>query len=142
MNEQDEIYIQEIDVDKGEKAEKVKWNNVADFYKTDYVNRLENIASTDSGFLYRKNNVLFEFNYKTQEIKELFQLSSYGSSSSDILFLSKNNDTYEIIDNYGNSDHSEFILFTKGVNDKKTVTLGVTMAVQDLDKTVSEFNRV
>ena len=141
VKDYDGVYIQEIDVDKKERREMIRLAQTADSIDIDSLNNLEHMVSIDNGFLYCLDNALFEFHFDTQKAERVLNLSSYGIFSDDILFLTKNKETYEIIDNHGDSGHSEFISLALGKAEKKTVTLGVTMTVQNLEKAVAEFNR-
>lgn len=141
VKDQDGIYMQEIDVEKGKPKDEVRLKKTEGIFETDYADSLENIVSIRDGFLFSKNNELFEYHYDTQEVKRLLNLSNYGILYSDILFLTKKGDIVEIIDNHGETDCSEFFSFMPGKSGKKVVTLGMTMAAQDLEKVVAEFNR-
>ena len=137
----EDIYIQEIDVDKEGLKDRVQLDRLTDSFDSDHMNSMENIVSIDNGFLCCLGNDLYEFHYDTQKSEKVLGLSTYGIVSSDILFLSKNGDTIEMIDNHGNSGYSEYISFRMGVTEKQILTLGVTMTPQDLEQTVMEFNR-
>ena len=114
VKDEEGFYIQEIDMDKGELKGKVRLDKLADSFDMDLICSLENIVPTDSGCLYCQGNELYEINYDTQKSEKVFSLSAYGIFSSDILFLSKNRDTIEMIDNHGDSEYSEYIFFTTG----------------------------
>lgn len=135
------VYVQEIDVERKCLGEQKQLNDLEDFFDVDYANRLENITPVDNGFLYCQNNELYEFNYDTQKTAKVLNLSAYGILSSELLTLSKNDDSIEMIDNHGNLGKQEYISFTPGDNTKKVVTLGVTGMAQDLESIVTDFNR-
>ena len=134
------IYIQEIDAGKEGLKDGVRLDE-STFSSADNNYSLENVVPIDNGFLYCQGNTLYEFHYETQKSEKVLSLSTYGIFLSDILFLSKNGDTIEMIDNHGNSGYSEHISFRMGVTEKQILTLGVIMTAQDLERTVMEFNR-
>lgn len=135
------VYMQEIDVAQKGRKDAIRLKKSGEFFNTDYINSLENIVSVDNGFLYCQNNELIEYNYNTQKAEKILSLSTYGVFASDILFIKKNGDAIEIIDNHEDSGCSEFISLILGVTEKKTVTIGSIVMVPDLEKVVAEFNR-
>ena len=141
VKDSDGIYMQEIDVAQKSRKDAVRLEKSGEFLASENINGLENIVSIDDGFLYCSNNDLFEYHYDTQRAEKILNLSTYGIFSSDILFLGKNGDALEIIDNHVDSGHSEFISLALGKTEKKIVTLGSTVMVPDLEKVVAEFNR-
>jgi len=141
VKDSDGVYIQEIDVAQRGRKDAVRLKESGEFFDTDYVNSMENIFPADDGFLYCQDNELFVFKYSAQEIEKLFSLSTYGIFSSDILFLKKDGDVIEMIDNHEDSGNPEFISFTPGETEKQIVTLGSTLALPYLERVVAEFNR-
>lgn len=141
VKDSDGVYMQEIDVARKGRKDAVRLKKSGDFFDTDYVNSIDNIVSVNDGFLYCQNNELFIFDYNTQKIEKILNLSTYGIFSSDLLFLRKNGDVIEMIDNHEDSGNSEFISFTLGETEKKIVTLGSTLTLPDLERVVAEFNR-
>lgn len=135
------IYTQEIDAAGKGLKDKVPLDKLDDSFDEGYIYGMENIVAVDNGFLYCQGNTLYELRYDTQKSEKVLGLSTYGVFASDLLCLSKNGDTIEMIDNHGDSGHSEFISFRMGTSEKKTLTLGMIMTVQDLEKAVMEFNR-
>lgn len=135
------VYVQEIDMAQRGRKDAVRLDKSGDFFETDYASGLGNIVAIEDGFLYCQNNELFEYHYNAQTTKKLLNLAGYGIFSSDILFLAKRGDAIEIIGNFGESDRSEFVSLTPGESEKKTVTLGMIMTAQDLERMVTEFNR-
>lgn len=135
------VYTQEIDLDKEGLKDKVQLDRLTDFFESDYIDSSENTISIDNGFLCYLGNDLYEFHYDTQKSEKVLSLSTYGIFSSDLLFLSKNKDTIEMIHNNGDSGYSEYIFLRMGATEKQTLTLGVTMTPQDLEQIVMEFNR-
>ena len=141
VKDEEGIYIQEIDMDKGDLKGKVRLDKLADSFDMDHIYSLENIVPIDNGCLYCQGSGLYELNYDTQKSEKVFSLSAYGIFSSDLLFLSKNGDTIEVIDNHGDAEYSEYIAFAMGGAEKQTVTLGTTSTLQNLEQVVTEFNR-
>lgn len=141
VKDSDGVYMQEIDVSQKERKDAVRLKKSEGYFDADYINSLENIVSTDDGFMYCQNNELFEYNYNTQKVEKILNLSTYGIFSSDILFLRKAGETIELIDNHEDSGNSEFILFSLGESAKEILTFGSTSMVPDLEKAVAEFNR-
>lgn len=71
-----------------------------------------------------------------------YSFGEYYEVREDIsLFLTKRGDVIERIDNHEESEGSELISFTLGESDKRMLTLGVVMAVQELEEAVAAFNR-
>ncbi len=132
------LYIQEIEREKKGQGEKKR---LTDIDGTKPLDSLEHIVSVENGFMYCQNNTLYEFRFDTKKTEKILNLSTYGINSSDILFLAKNGDAIEIIDNHGDQECSEFVSLVLGQAEKKTVTLGVSMLSQGLEKAVVEFNR-
>ena len=136
-----EIYIQEIDVDRQEGMERIRLGTALDCFGMEDANIPEHMTYTGSGWLYCRNGDLVEFGYDTQEKAQVLNLASQGIASEDILFLAKSEDRIEIIDRDKETGALEYIVFTLGKSDKKTVTLGLTFSAQDLESAVAEFNR-
>lgn len=141
VKDQEGVYVQEIDMVKRGRKDAVRLDKSGSFFDTDYASGLGNIVVIEDGILYCQNNELFEYHYDAQTAKKLLNLSSYGIFSSDILFLAKRGDAIEIISNLRESDRSEFVSFTPGESERKTVTLGMIMTTQDLGRMATEFNR-
>ncbi len=141
VKDSDGVYIQEIDVAQKGRKEAVRLEKSGDFFDPDHINRMENIISVDNGLLCCMDNELYEFHFDTQKAEKLFNLSTYGIFSSDILFLTKRENGIEIIDNHGDAEPSELISFAMGKSDRKTLTLGMVMAAQELKEAAVEFNR-
>lgn len=135
------IYTQEIDVAGKGLKDKVQLDKLDDSFDEGYIYGMENISAVDNGFLYCQGNTLYELHYDTQKPEKVLSLSTYGVLASDLLFLSKEGDTMEMIDNHGDSGYSEFISFRMGVSEKQTLTLGMIMMDQDLEQAVMEFGR-
>lgn len=136
-----EICVQEIDVEGQQGKEKLSLGSTLDCFDMQDANIPEHMAYTGSGWVYCRNGWLLEFRQDTQEKVQILNLASDGILSEDILFLAKNEDRIEIIDREAETGALEYIVFTPGTSDKKTVTLGVTFMVQDLERAVAEFNR-
>jgi ABC-type glycerol-3-phosphate transport system substrate-binding protein len=141
VKDQDEIYIQEIDGEKQGEKERTGLGKALDCFGMEDANIPEHLVSTDRGWLYCRNNELLEFERDTKEKAQIMNLSAHGILSSDILFLAKSEDRIEIVDRDAESGTLEFIVFTPGRSDKETLTLGVTMAAQELESAVAAFNR-
>ena len=141
VKDREGVYIQEIDVAGETLMEEVRLNKAADSFEADRADSLEHLTSTDNGFLYCQDNELFEFCFDTQKAEKILSLTTYGIFSSDILYLAKQGDRIEIIDNHGEDGDSEFICLALGAEQKKTLTLGTVMTDQNLNQTVAEFNR-
>ena len=62
VKDQEGVYIQELDVDKEERKEEIRLTKAANSFDADYIERLDHIISVDNGFLYCRNNELYEFN--------------------------------------------------------------------------------
>lgn len=141
MKDGTDIVLQEIDIAGQKLAEPVRLGTAFDCFGMEDANIPEHLTFTGRGWLYCRDNVLSEFRYDIREKVQVLDLASYGLLSSDIVFLGKGKDRMEIIDRDAESGSLELAVFTPGASDKVTVTLGVVMAVQDLEKAVAEFNR-
>lgn len=139
LKDQTEICIQEIDVDSQQAKERVSLGSAFDCFDMEDANFPEHMAYTGSGWAYCKNGALLEFWQDTQEKTQILNLASAGLLSEDILFLAKSEDRIEII--YRDTEALGYIVFTPGVSDKETVTLGVAFSAQDLERAVAAFNR-
>lgn len=139
VKDSDGVYMQEIDVAQKGRKEAVRLEKSGKLFDGD--DSLENIVSVDDGFLYCQSNELFVYDYNTQKTEKIFSLSTYGIFSSDLLFLRKNGDVIEMIDNHEDSGNSDFISFAFGETEKKIVTLGSTLRLPYLERVVAEFNR-
>lgn len=136
-----EIQLQELDVAEKKLMEPVKLGTAYDCFGMEDGNIPEHFTFTGRGWLYCRDNRMYEFRYDTQKRTEVFDLASYGLLSADIVFLGKGEGRIEIIDRDGESGALELAVLTPGSTDKTIVTLGVTMTAQDLEKAVVQFNR-
>lgn len=133
VKDREGVYIQKIEESQGEK-EKIRLDSMGE-------DSPEHIRPTADGFLYCQNNEIYEYSDRTQQTEKILSLSAYGIYASDILYLAKNHDAYEMVDNHEESGPSERITLTMGQVERQTVTLGVNMLPQDLETAVTEFNR-
>lgn len=136
-----EIQLQELDVAGQKLKEPMKLGTAFDCFGMEDGNIPEHFTFTGRGWLYCRENRIYEFRYDTQKRAVVLDLADYGLLSSDIVFLGKGEDRIEIIDRNGESGALELAVLTPGDTDKTIVTLGVTMAAQDLEEAVSQFNR-
>ncbi len=141
LRDQLEICAQEIDVDRGQSRERISLGTALDCFGMEDANLPEHMAYTGSGWAYCRDGALLEFRQDTKEKTKVLNLASEGILSEDILFLAKSEDRIEIIHGNAETGTLDFTVFTPGASDRKTVTLGVTFAAQDLEKAVAEFNR-
>ena len=141
VKDPDGVYMQEIDVAQKGRKDAVRLEKAEELFNAEYVNSMEHIAPVDDGFLYCRNNELFLFDVTAQKSEKIFNLSTYGIFSSDILSLKKDGDVIKIIDRHDASGNPEFVSCTLGENEKSIVTLGSTSMLPYLEKVVAEFNR-
>ncbi len=101
-------------------------------------------AVVEGGLLYCQGTYLYEYHVEEQSIETLLDLSTFGITASDIIYLDLNDGVYEIVDNYG-TDNSEYACIREGVSEKTVLTLGTTRDMEtgylNLYKCVTEFNR-
>lgn len=142
LKEDREIYLQEIDADSQEEMARIKLGTALDCFGMEDANLPEHLVSTERGWLYCKNDNLFACNTDAGEKAQILNLSTYGILSRNMLFLAGKEDRIEIIDRNEESGTLEYIVFTPGGTDKKTLTLGVVMGLSDLERAVAEFNRI
>lgn len=135
------IYTQAMDVQNGTLEKETRLEGMEDFVAECFIYGMDHVSPTDNGFLFCQGNDLYEFRYDTQEVEKILGLATYGIYASDVLYLAKNKDTIELIDNHRGTENSEFISLAMGEGEKQVLTLGVTMTLQDLERTVTEFNR-
>lgn len=148
IKDQTDIVLQEIDTAgrsaQGEarsEKEPVKLGTAFDCFGMEDANIPEHLTFTGRGWLYCRENKLYEFRYDTREKVQVLDLASYGILSSDIIFLEKGQDRIEIITRDSEAGSLELAVLTPGSPDKTIVTLGVVMAAQDLEEAVAQFNR-
>ena len=141
MKDQKDIMLQEIDVAAQKGKEPVKLGTAFDCFGMEDANIPEHLNFTGRGWLYCRENKLYEFRYDTCKKADILDLASYGLLSSDILFLGKGRDRMEIINRDVQSGSLELAVLTPGSSDKTIVTLGVVMVAQDLEAAVAQFNR-
>lgn len=134
-------YLQEIDVKQKKLKELQRLKESEEVFKYNFDNELQNIFCVDDGILYCQNDGLYEYNFANQKSQKIIDLSTYGIFSSNILYINKNQEMIEIIDNQEDADYSEYILLCRGEDNKKIVTLGSIIMVSDLENIVTEFNR-
>ncbi|MCD7752680.1 MAG: extracellular solute-binding protein [Lachnospiraceae bacterium] len=116
-----------------------------------YLDGLENLQSTEmdytavkeDGFLYCSGSGVYQYLLEEQNTELLFDLSSFGISASDIIYMGVKDGAVEIIDNYVKSDVSEYTLIEEGESEKTVVSLGIVSAYMDdsLSDMIAEFNR-
>ncbi|MCD7750893.1 MAG: extracellular solute-binding protein [Lachnospiraceae bacterium] len=102
-------------------------------------------AVVEGGLLYCQGTYLYEYRVEEQSIATLLDLSVFGITASDIIYLCINDGVYEIVDNYG-TDNSEYACIREGVSEEIVLTLGINAAnleagYTNLYKCVTQFNR-
>ena len=136
-------YIQELDVEqKGVKPQK-RLEGIDFVQGVDYepYGQLDSVAFTEDGFLYCKGNNLYRYSYDAQEQETLFNLSSYGVLGENIMYLAAKDGEIQMVDNYKQSENSEYVSFSLGVDTKEKVTLGVMLLSAATEDLVTGFNR-
>ncbi|MCD8379600.1 MAG: extracellular solute-binding protein [Lachnospiraceae bacterium] len=130
------IYLQEVTAQSVEQETRTVLTNAGDMASAD------NIAISDEGFLYSSGSALYQFDPEDETTEKIFELSSFGISSSDILFMEMHEGVIELIDNYG-EDSSEYMRLKQGESSKTVITLGGVMLSDDADvqELVTQFNR-
>lgn len=141
IEDADGVSMQELDLTKKGHTDALRIDSLTEAFGENSENIPEGIVSTEDGILYCQSNNLCEYRYDTQETEIIFNFSTYGLSTSDILFMTKNGEQYEIIENHEGTEHSELVMLSYGVSEKQTVTLGIVTASQDLEDVIAEFNR-
>ncbi len=132
--DRDGSYLLTMDIDTGESTE----------YRIDGLEALsdaDSIAVTENGILYCQGSGLYEYNMEEQTIEKKLDLSSFGISASDIIYLGMDGESIEIIDNYGSTSASEYTLLEEGENTATILTLGVTWETDEIAEMVTGFNR-
>ena len=141
MMDSDGIFTQAMDVQNGTLEKETRLEGMEDFVAECFIYGMDHVAPTDNGFLFCQGNDLYELRYDTQEVEKMLGLSTYGIYASDVLYLTKNKDAIELIDNHRGTKSSEFISLVMGEGEKQVLSLGVTMTLQGLEQVVTEFNR-
>lgn len=141
VKDQTEILLQEIDTANQKLREPERLGTAFDCFGMEDANIPEHLTYTGAGWLYCRDNRLYEFRYEEQEKVQVLDLTAYGLLSSDIVFLGKGEDQIDVVRRGEQSDSLELAVFTPGRTDKTIVSLGVTMAAQDLEAAVARFNR-
>ena len=141
VRDQKEIQLRELSGEGREEKEPVSLGTAFDCFAMEDANLPEHLTYTGGGWLYCRDNRLYEFRYDTGEKVQILDLAAYGILSGDIVFLEKREDRIDIIDRDGEAGTLELTVFTPGATDKETLTLGVTMTASDLEEAVARFNR-
>ena len=141
MLDSEGIYTQTMDVKNGTLEKETRLEGMEDFVADCFIYGMDHVSPTDNGFLFCQGNDLYELRYDTQEVEKILGLATYGIYASDVLYLAKNKDAIELIDNYRGSESSEYITLVPGKSEKQVLTLGVTMTLQNMEQVVTEFNR-
>lgn len=141
IKEEKEIYRQALDIDRQAAGERVNLGTALDCFGMQDANLPEHMCATGRGVLYCKDNELIEFLCDEKEKEDILNLTSFGISSSNIIFLAKGEDKIEVIVGGEDSGSPEYIVLALGRTDKKLLTLGMVMSSQDLEQAVTEFNR-
>jgi hypothetical protein len=131
----DGAYIEELDVENKTVASERRLDSV-DFSQTD-----GQLAFTEDGFLYCQGNDLYRYDYDTQKQEQILNLSSCGILGQNILYLSYKDGCIRVVDNYKETENSEYVTFEQGVDTKETITLGVMMTTNEIEEVVAGFNR-
>ena len=131
------FYVEKIDLEQRCKAEKTYSN-------TDIELSLNatSIASTEDGFLFCQNGYLFCFDYSSETYTKLLNLSSYGISSENILYLGEKNGIIEFVDVPEAGADAVYTTLVEGESQKEIITLGVLEPLPELEKIVSGYNRL
>ncbi len=115
-----------------------------------YLDGLENLQSTkmdytavtEDGFLYCSGSGVYQYLLDDQSLELLFDLSSFGISASNIIYMGVKDGAVEIIDNYAKSDVSEYTLIEEGESEKTVVTLGIVASYvgEEFTELITAFN--
>lgn len=135
VRDENGIYTQKLTLEADNEEEKFYLDGV------DYNNIPELFAASDQGMLYCHNGKLYEYNFETRVQEELLNLSTYGLLMEDLLYIGKNGEVLEIIDNYKEWGISEYTTLIPGVSNRKVLTLGVMMQSSKMQSIVAAFNR-
>lgn len=137
----DDIYAQTINVEQRTLGERICRENSAEVDSVASMRDMEHVTAMEGGFLFCQGNTLYQYRYDSREPEKLLNLSDVGIYISDILYLGKNEETVEIIDNHREAQHSEFTRIEQRQSDKTVLTLGVMFLSQELASVITEFNR-
>ncbi len=141
VKDEKEIQLREIDLAGRKMKDPVSLGTAFDCFGMEDANIPEHLTFTGRGWLYCRENHLYEFCYDTQEKVQILDLADYGILSRDILFVGKGEDRIEIIGRDAEYGDLELAVLTPGSSDKTTVTLGVAAVSQELEEAVAQFNR-
>lgn len=140
VRDPDGIYVQEIDVEKGKLGDPVRQEETAGLSGGGSNLQMDHFAAAEDGFLFCLGSTLYEYHFDSQRAETLLNFLAYGIYTSDILYLGKNGETIEVVDNHGDSA-TEFVSLEMGKSEKVTLTLGVVQLLQGLESAVAEYSR-
>ncbi|MDR0964584.1 MAG: extracellular solute-binding protein [Clostridium sp.] len=98
------------------------------------------IVSFENGFFYTQGDGLFQYENASSTSKKLLTWSTYGINPSEILYLSSQNGSIEVIDNSNTDANTQRIVLKEGSGEKIVLTLGVLDDKETIKKTVRNFN--
>lgn len=140
VRDQEGIYVQKIDVEGKSLGEPVRQEDPASLSGGNSNLQMNHIAAVEGGFLFCLGSALYEYSFDTQRTDKLLNFLSFGVYTSDILYLGKNGEVIEVIDNHGDST-TELVSLEVGESEKVVLTLGVMELLQGLEAAVAEYNR-
>jgi len=130
------LYLQQLDLNKQETGKKQYLDYAAAFGR-----EFKHFAGQEESFLYCQEDCLYEFVYDAQEPEILCQLSAYGISEEQMLFLDVSDECIEIISRDEQDGSVIYSMLQKGKSNKLTLTLGTFMLQEELAGLVSRYNR-
>ena len=141
VQDEEGIYAQTINVAQKTLGEQVRQENSTGTDTMASMSEMKHVTAMEGGFLFCLGDTLYQYRYDDQKPEKLLNLSDFGIYASDILYLGKNGDAVEIIDNHRKAGRSELTCIEQGQNEKTVLTLGVVLLTQELASVVTEFNR-
>ncbi|MCD7864236.1 MAG: extracellular solute-binding protein [Lachnospiraceae bacterium] len=104
--------------------------------------QMEYMAVTEGGFLYCSGSGVYQYRLNEQAIESLFDLTSFGISTSDILYMGVKDGAVEIVDHFGDAAVSEYTLIEEGESEQTIVTLGIVSSYveDDFTELITAFN--
>lgn len=130
------IYLQQIDVEKQTKREKIYFDSDIKITAD-----AKHFSAIEDGVVYCLNGKLYTFCYSMQEIRELLTLSTYGIEGDNILCLKMSNDKIEIISREEVDGTATYTVLEKGSSEKMVLTLGTLYPTEELSEMISRYNK-
>lgn len=135
--DEDGYYMRRVRTAEGEEHEAVRIENT----ELGYMERGSRIALTKEGLLYTRDGALRLYHMSDGSDEKLLELACGGICEEDIIYLGMSGAEIDIIDNYQESEVSEYTRFEIGESEQIQLTLGVMTLQPQMRNVIAAFNR-